>query len=178
MTLKEIVERVELAIRELIENEGGNLRRDLNELNVSTYLAFYLKPYFTNYDVDPEYNGDVDKPNDRKALDIARNRIKEVRQKPNAQNNYRLSPDIIIHKRESNDNNLVVIEVKKDSHPTHLKDFDLIKLEHLTINYLGNHYNYDMGIALILGTKGNVGNYEMKFFVEGNPIRRDLINEM
>lgn len=178
MELREIVESVELAIGQLIQNEGGILRRGLNELNLSNHLAFYLMPYFSDYDVDTEYNGDINKPNDRKALDIARNRIEAVRQTPNAQNNYKLRPDIIIHVRETNEHNLVVIEVKKDSHPKHLKDFDLIKLEHLTINYLGNHYNYDLGIALILGTNENAGNYEMKFFVEGNPITRDLINEI
>ncbi len=178
MALRVIVESVELAIGQLIENEGRNLRRGLHELNISTHLSFYVKSYFEGYDVDTEYNGDIDKPNDRKALDIARNRIEEVRQKPNAQNNYKLNPDIIVHKRESNEKNLVVIEVKKDSHSQHLKDFDLIKLEHLTINYLGNHYNYDLGIALILGTNENVGNYEMKYFVDGNQMTREQINKM
>jgi len=48
-----------------------------------------------------------------------------------------------------------------------LKDFDLIKLEHLTIDYLGNHCNYKIGIAVIFGTRENAGEYEIKFFQEG-----------
>jgi hypothetical protein len=38
------------------------------------------------------------------------------------------------------------------------KLFDLLKLEHLTIDYLGNHYNYKLRVAVIFGTKGNAGN--------------------
>jgi len=172
MNNQEILDRVEQGIKLLLEKEEDNLKRGLNELNVSTHLAFYLKPLFEEYDVDPEYNGDIDKPNDRKALDIASNRIMEVGRIPNESENYKLSPDIIIHRRRSNEYNLAVIEVKKDTHSKNLKDFDLIKLEHLTINYLGNHYNYNLGIAVILGTNDNTGNYDIILFNEGILVKR------
>jgi hypothetical protein len=176
METTEILGNVEHAISTLLEKENNNLQRGINELNVSTHLAFYLKPIFENYDVDPEYNGDIDKPNDRKALDIARNRIRGIGKTPNENDNYKLSPDIIIHKRGTNENNLVVIEVKKDIHSKNVKDFDLIKLEHLIIDYLGNHYNYNLGIAIIFGTGENAGTYQMKFFQDGLPKQRDDLN--
>lgn len=169
METYDIIENIELAISDLLSNDFDTLSRGLNELNISTHLAFYLKPYFVNYNVDPEYNGDIDKPNDRKALDIARNRLIEIGSEPNENDNYKLSPDIIIHQRRTNQSNLVVIEVKKDIHSQKLKDFDLIKLEHLTIDYLGNHYNYKIGIAVIFGTRENAGKYEIKFFQDGIP---------
>lgn len=171
-----ILENVELAISNLLKNEIDTLKRGLNELNVSTHLAFYLKPIFAEYDVDPEYNGDMDKPNDRKALDIARNRIAEIGKEPNVNDNYKLRSDIIIHNRGTNENNLVVIEVKKDIHSKKLKDFDLIKLEHLTIDYLGNHYNYKIGIAVIFGTGNNSGQYEIKYFQNGIPRQKIELN--
>lgn len=171
MNNKEIIIQVEKAIQLLLDKEGDNLKRGLNELNISNHLAFYLKPLFPEYDVDPEYNGDIDKPNDRKAIDIARNRILEIGRNPNELDNYKLNPDIIIHRRRSNEFNLAVIEVKKDIHQKNFKDYDLIKLEHLTINYLGNHYNYNLGIAVVFGTKGNTGNYEMHFFKNGIPTK-------
>ncbi|HZV69563.1 MAG TPA: hypothetical protein VFG10_08465 [Saprospiraceae bacterium] len=171
-----ILENLDGAISILLTGEIETLRRGLNELNVSTHLAFYLKPFFTQYDVDPEYNGDIDKPNDRKALDIAKNRIVEIGKEPNANDNYKLSPDIIIHKRETNKSNLVVIEVKKDIHSQNLKDFDLIKLEHLTIDYLGNHYNYKIGIAIVFGTGSNAGQYEIKYFQNGVPRQKTELN--
>ncbi|MAU72763.1 MAG: hypothetical protein CML04_11775 [Pseudozobellia sp.] len=175
MDNQEILDRVEQGIKLLLENEEDSLKRGLNELNASTHLAFYLKPLFKDYNVDPEYNGDIDKPNDRKALDIASNRIKEIGKKPNELETYKLSPDIIVHRRRTNKHNLAVIEVKKDIHSKHLKDFDLIKLEHLTISYLGNHYNYNLGIAIVLGTNDNTGNYDLTIFKEGIPVkRRDL----
>lgn len=167
MNIEQIIKNLESGINVLLDKESDNLKRGLNELNISTHLAFYLKRYFPDYDVDPEYNGDIDKPNDRKALDIARNRILEVGRKTNISDNYKLSPDIIIHKRKTNENNLVVIEVKKDSHPQKVKDYDLIKLEHLTIDYLGNHYNYRLGVAVIFGTKENTGKYEIRYFQNG-----------
>lgn len=167
MKIEIIVKNIKDAINVLLEKETGNLARGLNELNISTHLAFYLKPFFPQFDVDPEYNGDIDKPNDRKALDIAENRMIEIGFKPNDNDNYKISPDIIIHRRQTNDHNLVVIEVKKDSHTKKHKEFDLIKLEHLTIDFLGNHYNYRLGVAIILGTKKNTGKYEMRFFQNG-----------
>ena len=170
---QEIIAKIEQAINLLFENEGDNLRRGLNELNISTHLTFYLKPLFTDYDVDPEYNGDFDKPNDRKALDIASKRIIEVGRKPNISDNYKLSPDIIIHQRKNNEFNLAVIEVKKDIHSKNFKDFDLIKLEHLTIDFLGNHYNYDLGIAIVFGTKEKTGNYEISFFKNGIQTKKE-----
>ena len=169
MEINQILENIETAIEKLLAGEIDTLRRGLNELNVSTHLAFYLKPIFLQYDVDPEYNRDIDKPNDRKALDIARNRIIEVGKKTNQNDNYKLSPDIIIHKRGTNENNLVVIEVKKDIHSKDLKEFDLIKLEHLTIDHLGNHYNYKIGIAIVLGTGNSAGQYEIKYYQNGIP---------
>ena len=173
MKINLVLQNVKDAINVLLELEHGTLTRGLNELNISTHLAFYLKPYFLDFDVDPEYNGDIDKPNDRKALEIAKNRLIEIGFKPNTGDNYKISPDIVIHKRETNKNNLVVIEVKKDSHSRKHKEYDLVKLEHLTIDYSGNHYSYKLGIAIIFGTKQNTGKYEIRFFQNG----RELLEE-
>ncbi len=164
MQIEVVVKNLRAAINVLLEKEADNFARGLNELNISAHMAFYLKPFFPQFDVDPEYNGDIEKPNDRKALDIAKNRMMEIGFEPNDKNNYKISPDIIIHRRKTNDNNLVVIEIKKDSHSRKHKEFDLIKLEHLTIDYVGNHYNYKLGVAIIFGTKKNTGTYDINFF--------------
>lgn len=172
MENKQIIEKVESAIASFLEHDSNSLVRRLNEVNFSVNLAFHLKLEFKDYDLDAEYVGDAEKPNDRKALTIARNRIKQVNREISEDDLYKIRPDIIIHKRGTNDNNLVAIEVKKDTHPKHEKDYDLIKLEHLTIDYLGNHYNYQLGIALEFGTGDNTGSYKTTIFVNGTPIRR------
>jgi hypothetical protein len=175
MDIAEAANRIDSAIHKLIEEEFDILKRGLNELNLNAHLAKYLMPLFGQYDVDPEYNGDIFKPNDRKALNIARNRMVKIGIKPNEVNNYQLTPDIIIHKRNSNEQNLVVLEIKKDSNSQKNKDFDLLKLEHLTIDYLGNHYNYRLGVALIFGTQNNAGRYEIKYFQNGMPTGRNSL---
>lgn len=172
MGINEILEKIDKAITQLLENDIDILKRGLNELNLSGHLTKYLIPQFEKFDVDAEYNGDKLKHNDRKALEIAKNRMIEMGVKPNETNNYKLTPDIIIHRRNTNAENLVVIEIKKDSNSKQNKDFDLLKLEHLTIDRIPNQYNYKLGVALILGTKNNAGDYEIKYFQNGNLINR------
>jgi hypothetical protein len=94
----------------------------------------------------------------------------EIGYKAKFDDNYKLYPDIIIHKRGTNKDNLIVIELKKDTSPSKHKEYDLLKLEHLTINFLGNHYNYSLGIAIIFGTGEKTGTVEKMYFQEGNPI--------
>lgn len=173
MEINEIISKLNKSIMELITNENDLLKRGLNELNITSHLARYLTPKFPEYNVDPEYNGDRLKPNDRKSLDIARNRMIEIGFNPKENNNYKLSPDIIIHIRDTNENNLVVIEAKKDTNTIKNKEFDLIKLEHLTVDYSGNHYNYKLGVYIEFGTKKNVGNVEIQYFQNGTPKKRD-----
>ena len=169
MDTKQILLLINQAIENLLDNENEILVRKINERNLSSHLAYYLKPLFPDYNVDPEYNGDVDKPNDKKALDIARNRITQIGYKPNKGNNYKFSPDIIIHKRGTNEYNLVVIKVKKDTSPQNDRAYDHIKLEHLTIDYSGNHYNYKLGVAITFGTSTKMGEVTKIFFQEGVP---------
>ena len=176
MKTTDILSKIDKAVADLIKNEKRILARKLSERILSNHLADYLRPLFSGFNVDPEYNGDIDKPNDRKALEIAADRMKAIGYKPNAKNVYKLSPDIIIHKQETNEKNLVVIEVKKDVSPDKDKAYDLIKLEHLTIDYLGNHYNYKLGIAITFGTGKNSGSFTEVYFQKGIKIEdRNLL---
>lgn len=176
MEMQKIIIKIDTAIKMFIENEFEILQRSLNELYINNRFADYLKPHFKNFDVDIEYNGDIDKPNDRKALLIAQNEMQQSGLKINNSNYYKINPDIIIHKIGSNKKNLVVFEVKKDSNSKKRKLFDIIKLKHLTTNYDGNHYNYMLGIALIFGTKENAGQYEVKFFHCGKEFPKEEID--
>lgn len=175
METTEILQRFDEAVYSLLINEENILNRRLNERVLSNRLADYLRPLFEDFDVDTEYNGDIDKPNDRKALAIAKKRIEEINYQPNKSSEYKLSPDIIIHQRGTNEYNLVVIEVKKDISPDKDKEYDLIKLEHLTINYSENHYNYKLGIAIVLGTGSNTGWTTKTFFQNGQPKEQDKL---
>ncbi|MDM1496667.1 hypothetical protein HX063_14815 [Myroides odoratimimus] len=173
MEIENVLEKIDSAISQLIENDREILERGLNELNLNGHLTKYLTPLFSDFHVDPEYNGDHLKPNDRKALDIASNRLRELGKNTNDLENYSLTPDIIIHRRNTNEFNLVVIEVKKDNNSRQNIEFDLLKLEHLTIDYLGNHYNYKVGISIVFGTGERAGTYKICYFQNGIVKRRE-----
>lgn len=176
MTTFEILQKLDLAIETLFSNDRYLLERELNERSIAFKLGEYLQPLFNGYNVDCEYNGDAGKENDIKALKIAKDEIEAIGKKANENDIYRISPDIIIHKRGFNTDNLLVIEVKKDNSQEQFKNFDLIKLKHLTIPYFENHYIYQLGVALVFNTGANTGNKEMTFFQNGNKIdnRTDL----
>lgn len=175
MDIKEIISNVKEAVNDLISNEKDVLQRKLFEQNLSHHLAKYLEPLFEKYNVDIEFNGDIDKPNDRKALEIAQSRMIRIGYNSKINNTYNIRPDIIVHRRGDNENNILVVEIKKDISPDNDKEYDLIKLEHLTIDYLKNHYNYRLGVAIILGTGEKTGEVDMILYQEGNPVQeKDL----
>lgn len=132
-----------------------------------------MTPLFDGFSVDSEYNGDKWNDNDRKTLKITQDSMKKIGRKVNSLNCYMFTPDIIIHKRGTNENNLVVIEVKKDSNSEKRKQYDILKLENLTTCKLGNHYNFKLGVSLLFETGKNAGKYQIKYFQKGEMRERN-----
>jgi len=91
MEINEILDKLDSGINQLLEKEKDILTRGLKELNLNGHLTKYLTPLFEGFVVDPEYNGDKLKPNDRKALEIAKGRMKEIGIEPNDANSYQLT---------------------------------------------------------------------------------------
>lgn len=131
----EVKEKVEIALGMLLKNDAFLLEHDVNERSISHKLAEYLQQLFPDYHVDCEYNRDQDVPKV----------IMNYWDKINGRDKL-VYPDIIIHKRNTDDN-LVVIEIKKSTN-TNLedRDFDSIKLK----AYLsrGDKYCYSHGIFI------------------------------
>lgn len=117
--MKKLIERaLNEALSELLEKDAYILRSDINERTISHRLAGYLEPYFSGWNVDCEYNRNH---NDPKRLDIPRRSV------PNDDTQARtVFPDIIVHRRDT-DENLLVIEMKKTT-SRETDDFDLCKL--------------------------------------------------
>jgi len=118
--MKEKIEQaLNKALGALLERDVDILRADVNERTISHRVAGYLEPYFSGWNVDCEYNRNHD---DSKRLKIRR------RQVPNDDTQARtVFPDIIIHKRGT-DENLLVIEMKKTT-SQETDDFDIHKLK-------------------------------------------------
>ena len=148
-------------ISEFLLKECFLLKNNLNvnERSITHKLAEYIQKYFSDYNVDCEYNRNM--TDIKKIKLISEKYISKTDAKGNTVSVY---PDIIIHKRGNNDSNLIVIEVKKANADDNSKKFDCEKLKAFTKND-GLEYKY--GIYLELNENSNDGLKELKFFRDG-----------
>ena len=98
------------------------LEKDVNERSITHNLAQYLEEEFSGWDVDCEYNR-VGKELMTKRLELRPEQF--WTDDTHAQTVY---PDIIVHQRGKEDENLLVIEAKKKSNPSGI-DRDESKLK-------------------------------------------------
>lgn len=94
-----IIERLRSALNELYSHDKDLMLQETHERTICATLACYLKKYFRSYNIDCEYNRNM---GDKKACGEY----------------YETYPDILIHKRLSNENNLVFIETKTERNRT------------------------------------------------------------
>lgn len=155
-------------IKNFLNNEKFILNNDLNERTISYKLAEYIQKEFSSYDVDCEYNkmqnGEDPKKYTAKTLDLDAEEISS-----NDEKGITVYPDIIIHKRGNNENNYLIIEIKKNKYANEkrkkgesYRDFDFRKLKAYTKE---TTLNYTYGIYLEF--EGNTI-CELKFFQKGN----------
>jgi hypothetical protein len=110
--------RVLNALRRFIDNDLYLLEVNANERSLTHCLAIHLQSEFPALNVDCEYNRDGIDPKRLPHLDLHPNSEDE-----DAKTVY---PDIIVHRRGSREN-LLVIEIKKNSNKSG-RDTDLAKL--------------------------------------------------
>jgi len=136
-------EDLKKAIAEFLLKERFILEKELNERTLTHKLAEYIQKYFSDYNVDCEYNRmlseDANKDYITKKLNLKINKVNTT--DTSAKTVY---PDIIIHKRGNDKNNLLIIEMKKKINSRD-KNFDLNK-----INGYINERNYLNGLYLEL----------------------------
>ena len=133
---------LEEAIATLIRCDSEILFNDVNERSISHRLATYLEPLFLGWNVDCEYNRNHE---NSKRLDIEPKRV--LSDNTNAPTVY---PDIIIHKRGT-DTNLMVIEMKKTS-SQESDDYDYRKLRAFK-----EQLSYHFAIFIKVKTDGQAG---------------------
>lgn len=136
------------ALHMLLERDADILRVDINERTISHRLAGYLEPFFKNWNVDCEYNRNHDDP---KRLKIPRRNVRSDDTQAST-----VFPDMIIHKRGT-DENLLVIEMKKTS-SQEKDDFDLQKL-----NAFKGQLGYQFAVFIKLRTNGEAAIEEIKW---------------
>ncbi|MEW7988514.1 MAG: hypothetical protein AB2799_22205 [Candidatus Thiodiazotropha sp.] len=117
MTEHEPHAQIQEAIDRLLERDAVLLINDTAERAITARLACYIQDQFPDWDVDCEYNRDFD----------GIKRLKEICNPSKHRDGSSVYPDIIIHRRMSADN-FVVIEIKKTTN-TESDECDMKKLE-------------------------------------------------
>lgn len=149
-SLDEIKEKVRKSLYLLWDNDECLLSIDASERSLMHRLATYIEPEFREYNVDCEYNREGDEPKRYREIVDQLNRAEINADDTEAKTAF---PDIIIHKRGNNTDNLLVIEVKKlTAGPTRIDKIDKKKL----IAFLDtNQLNYKYGLALQIPVGGS-----------------------
>lgn len=136
---KKIEQKIGQAIKSFREKDFLLLQLNSSERSIAHKLACYLKVEFKEYDVDCEYNKNRDMP---KMIIRFWDKCKDI-----VLRKKEAYPDIVVHKRGVNDNNLLVIELKKSSNRSQKeRDFDLIKLKAYMTE--GDDYQYQYGMFI------------------------------
>ena len=132
----EIRSKFKSALYKFLQCDLVLLEINVNERTITHKLAEHLQQEFPGYDVDCEYNRHI---NERKKLPIPPHNFKgpDLWHDTGAKTVY---PDIVVHRRMS-DENLLVIEAKKSSSKDD-PDWDKAKLK----AFKGENYNYRMAI--------------------------------
>ncbi len=156
MTNEEIKQKLCLSLEEFRTADGDLLRRNLSERCITHQLANHIKVHFPESHVDCEYNRNKDGSKD---IDVAQVDLSDALFEKYAKRLEDLNPeeflslstypDIIVHRREVNmPDNLLVVEVKKDNSQVSV-DLDRLKLGKFTDP---DSYGYRVGAFIILPT--------------------------
>jgi len=132
----------------LLSDDVDILWLDINERTISHRLAFYLETHFPGWNVDCEYNRDHE---DVKRLNIKRRNVMSDDTQATT-----VFPDIIVHRRGT-DQNLLVIEMKKTT-SQESDDYDYGKL--LAFK---KQLGYKFAVFLKIGTDSNAGIYRIEW---------------
>ncbi len=168
MNDEQIKECLSAALSKLQAKDNWLLTKNLSEQSVSHKLAEYIQSYFGDYHVDCEYNGDVN--DGKKHIQILYSQLEAFGLlKPRESQleaeiiERAVFPDIIIHKRGSNADNLLIVELKKESSKVPFK-YDNLKLKAYTSSDHGNHLKYQLGAFIVTNENGQ---YKIEYYKDG-----------
>ncbi len=117
-----------IALENLVQKDGELFTEDVNERTICARLAFYLQEQLQDFHVDCEYNRHHKDPKHIKRLrDPILRKLAGRRPEIDDSDSVTVFPDIIIHRRGS-DENLLVIETKKTTSRVS-SEFDTQKLK-------------------------------------------------
>ena len=139
MTNEEVIRRLYSAYNVLLEKDGKLLELDANERSITHKLAEHLQAEFPGWNVDCEYNRNGELP---KRL------VGTLQDVSNGNTDGKtVFPDVIVHKRDTTDN-LLVIEAKKNTTGDESSDLGKLKA------YKAEHgYQFAFGVVFPVEAK-------------------------
>jgi len=180
MDIEEIKRRLNLALEKLYVKDWYLIKNAAHERSITHKLAEYLQELFPDYDVDCEYNLDIDNKGRNTLVGYKRwgddidkfNLLLKNLDRKNYSSLKKLItklsslfyPDIIIHKRGTNSQNLLVIECKKNNEVGN----DREKLIAITSYDKINHYAYKLGAFIRFGNE--IKFQSIEYFVSGETV--------
>jgi len=121
-------EKIKAALKLLFERDKYLLANNSSERSIAFRFALYLCSQFEEYDVDCEYNYHHKGPKRIFVLNKEDKKYFRIRKTISDVNAHSVYPDIIIHKRGT-DVNLLIIEIKKSTNKDEYdKQRDSIKI--------------------------------------------------
>jgi len=161
-SLADVQYRILNAIVNLYRYDRELFEVDANERSITHKLAEHLQREFPQWHVDCEYNRCGF--NVKKLIEIHNNHYQSEINNFEDTEARSVFPDIIVHKRTTH-LNLLVIEVKKDNNSD-----STIDIEKLKAFGQDENYHYQFGLFLRLGPTGCT---EIQFYIEGENIQEE-----
>lgn len=149
----EVKAKLRRAIQRLVMKDRKLLHSNANERSICHRLAVYLESQFRGYCVDFEYDLDDNQAFAEKRLkeDYAwKTLLKDAKESASGDGHCAtIFPEVIVHKRGVQGECLLVIELKKTSHPRKTHEIDRSKIR----GYLEQERNgFRYGLLLVLRT--------------------------
>ena len=138
-SIESLIELFGNAVSKFVDGEQDLFEVGINERSLTHKLAEYMQLFFETWNVDCEYN---------RLRDQVKVLPKPARTQTDDIEGMTIFPDIIVHKRKTDDN-LLVVEVKKLGNNRH--ETDHYKLSELTRS--DGYFSYDLGLHIILDPK-------------------------
>ena len=162
MSKKEILELIKSSLEKLYEKDQYLIYHGDNNHNSERAIVFRFGIYFNQevedslrYNVDAEYNRNID---DNKKMRKGNKRGKEI---------VNVIPDLILHQRGNNKNNMLIIEFKTWWNNGQDEDIEKIK----KFCDPSGEYKYKYGTTILLGKR--LDEIEIKLFASDNNNREE-----
>lgn len=159
ITGSELIKQILIdSIEDLRANDSYLVEHDVHERTICAHLANYLERRIKR--VNPELSVDCE---------YNRNGIDPKKLSRDFGEKHDVFPDIIVHKRGSNEFNIIVIEVKKSNCTSDDEEKDVRKLKAFTVSGESGQYKYEIGVFLIVGfdSECNCMEYRLRLFSDG-----------